>query len=1029
RMKTICVVLFVLGCVCELSLSLDPRDPNVCSLWESFTTSVKESYAQPFDQVKYEENCFEPWNANKCTRHRITYKTLYRQVVKMDYRRRYQCCRGFYESRNKCVHFIICVCRYLCLACDAQHWGPGCRQRCECQSGGECDVIKGSCQCPAGYTGEHCQDPCPEKSFGQGCLQQCRCGTGGFCNKTTGECVCRDGFTGTLCEEPCMRPKRCPPRCPCQNGGICQGRGVCVCPPGWMGAVCTERCPLGRFGPKCANECLCHNGGHCDPEKGQCQCDAGYTGERCNEDCPVGSYGEDCKGVCDCANGARCYNIHGGCLCEPGFKGPRCDHRMCPDGTYGMHCEHRCLCNSQNTLSCHPLKGECTCQPGWAGLYCNETCADGYYGNGCLEPCLCVNGGVCDTVTGQCHCSPGYTGLHCEEICEDGFYGKGCLSPCICVNSKACSPIDGTCFCKEGWRGLDCSIACSEGTWGPGCNFTCQCANKAYCNSADGSCKCTAGWRGASCDEPCPVRQISTVHMYLIYKNQFRRCRSGHSAQAVNTNVTVCMMKDVRVLQASVCVYLAGQATHPISSAGLRCTQQCPEGTWGLQCNQTCSCLNGATCQAHTGTCLCKPGFWGAQCQHMCSAGLFGEKCSLHCPQCVHASSCHHITGNCLCLPGYTGHLCEQACPMGRYGLHCSNVCMCTNNTTCHHQDGLCLCPAGWTGPDCSSLCQTGTFGTNCAQTCSCPPNHSCDPHTGDCVCVPGPGEDCKPEQELSMMVPVSPVEKDSWGAIAGIVVLVILVVLLLAVLLLYRRRQQDKQSNTPVVSFSSTRTVSSEYVVPDVPHSYHHYYSNPSYHTLSQNRPPLPHLPNNQDRAIKNTNNQLFCRLKNMERERRGLFVADTNATLPPGWKHQEPPKDPGAFGIDRSYSYSATLGKHYNKELKDSCVAVSSSSLNSENPYATIKDLPGLPPCPPESSYMEMKSAVPRERSYTEISPPVMTPSTLSYREHCSLGNAVEQEPQNHYDLPINSHIPGHYDLPPVRRPPSPSPRRLPH
>lgn len=104
------------------------------------------------------------------------------------------------------------------------------------------------------------------------------------------------------CEEPCMRPSRCPVRCPCQNGGICQGRGVCVCPPGWMvrnlfffffvkhpflsslslfqGAVCTERCPPGRFGPNCAKECLCHNGGHCDPEKGQCQCDAGYTGER-----------------------------------------------------------------------------------------------------------------------------------------------------------------------------------------------------------------------------------------------------------------------------------------------------------------------------------------------------------------------------------------------------------------------------------------------------------------------------------------------------------------------------------------------------------------------------------------------------------------------------------------------------------------------------------------------------------------------------------------------------------------------------
>lgn len=79
----------------------------------------------------------------------------------------------------------------------------------------------------------------------------------------------------------------------------------------------------------------------------------------------------------------------------------------------------------------------------------------------------------------------------------------------------------------------------------------------------------------------------------------------------------------------------------------------------------------------------------------------------------------------------------------------------------------------------------------------------------------------CFSEKELSMMVPVSPVERDSWGAISGIVVLVILVVLLLAVLLLYRRRQQDKQSNTPVVSFSSTRTVSSEYTVPGEPQEF----------------------------------------------------------------------------------------------------------------------------------------------------------------------------------------------------------------
>lgn len=69
--------------------------------------------------------------------------------------------------------------------------------------------------------------------------------------------------------------------------------------------------------------------------------------------------------------------------------------------------------------------------------------------------------------------------------------------------------------------------------------------------------------------------------------------------------------------------------------------------------------------------------------------------------------------------------------------------------------------------------------------------------------------------QSGSVMVPLPPGERESWGAIGGIVVLVILVVLLLALLLLYRRRQKDKQNNTPTVSFSTTRTVNSEYAVP----------------------------------------------------------------------------------------------------------------------------------------------------------------------------------------------------------------------
>lgn len=260
-------------------------------------------------------------------------------------------------------------------------------------------------------------------------------------------------------------------------------------------------------------------------------------------------------------------------------------------------------------------------------------------------------------------------------------------------------------------------------------------------------------------------------------------------------------------------------------------------------------------------------------------------------------------------------------------------------------------------------------------------------------------------------MMPTSPVAYNSLGAVIGIAVLGSLVVALLALFVGYRHWQKGKEHRHLVVAYSGGHLDSSEYVMPDVPPSYSHYYSNPSYHTLSQcspNPPPPNKVPGSQ----------LFA----------GFQGLDNHSTLPADWKHRrEPP--PGS--LERGPISEEGLG-------------ASVASLSSENPYATIRDLPSLLGSPRESSYVEMKGPPARSppRQPAQVwdsqgrrhpqpqrdSGTYEEPSPLTY-DRDSVGSQPPLPPglpPGHYDSPKNSHIPGHYDLPPVRHPPSPPLRR---
>lgn len=197
--------------------ALNPSDPNTCSFWESFTTTTKQSQFRPFSLLP-SEPCERPWeNPLACPQPTVIYRTVYRQVVKLDHRRRLQCCRGFYESGGACV--------------------PLCEQECV---HGRC-VAPNQCQCVPGWRGDDCSSDCPPTMWGPRCDRPCSCGNSSSCDPWS---------------------------------------GACSCPAGLQPPHCHQACPSGHYGPACQFQCQCH-GAPCDPQTGACFCPPERTGPRC----------------------------------------------------------------------------------------------------------------------------------------------------------------------------------------------------------------------------------------------------------------------------------------------------------------------------------------------------------------------------------------------------------------------------------------------------------------------------------------------------------------------------------------------------------------------------------------------------------------------------------------------------------------------------------------------------------------------------------------------------------------------------
>ncbi|KAK3755526.1 hypothetical protein RRG08_063602, partial [Elysia crispata] len=370
--------------------------------------------------------------------------------------------------------------------------------------------------------------------------------------------------------------------------------------------------------------------------------------------CPPGLFGLECDRQCNCASQeVACLVSTGGCPsgCAAGYTGEDC-WTVCSAGMFGVDCQENCdlHCSGVNN-DCHHVTGSClvSCDPGYKPFpQCSQECESGTYGEDCGYTCStrCLHN-ECDHVTGVCkQCGPGNTGILCDEECPVGFHGPGCSIPCnqFCAGThNECDPVDGSCetACDAGYYPFPfCTDECPVTTYGVGCIEMCSsnCLNR-DCHHVTGKCiQCAAGHTGEACDEICPPGR--------------------HGPECLEHCSVQCAGED------KPCNHITGLCELgclPGYQPSSGCTEKCLRGTFGLNCEKSCS----ATCRSNecdhaTGTChQCVPGYVGGFCNQECPSHTYGTNCGNTCSTDCLDSMCNHVTGICHeCVQGQTGDYC-----------------------------------------------------------------------------------------------------------------------------------------------------------------------------------------------------------------------------------------------------------------------------------------------------------------------------------------------------------------------------------
>ncbi|XP_052690973.1 LOW QUALITY PROTEIN: uncharacterized protein LOC128168852 [Crassostrea angulata] len=623
-----------------------------------------------------------------------------------------------------------------------------------------CDPIEKKCLCPIGFhvaeDGQGCLDVNECDLQPSKCLQGCYNTNGSF------QCYCRPGFklnddkiSCSECEEPYFG-EDCSQICTCGQGmKRCDPVTGCVCKLGWTGENCTvdiNECENNQDTYICGNEKVCQNleGSY------TCNCKEGFqkNGDSCEDI-------DECSDITlnTCADDTNCQNLYGNytCNCKPGFQ------------KYGSHCEDVDECE-KGIANCQQI-----CINTVGGFNCE--CEFGY----ALDD---VKRKTCEEVLDVCSLFPA---LNCSYGCmfdDKNFYKGYCFCPSgyeLDFDNRTCKDIDEcneSSTCQHNCTNLQGSFECACATGysldndGISCKDIDECLQDShcehYCNNTEGSyvCGCRDGYK-------------------LV---NFSKCEDIDECSTIDTGCQNC----TNIPGSFHCSCFKGYVLN--NNTISNCTK-CPEGYYGENCQEECSCGQGSDRCDHITGCYCKPGWTGALCEtdiDECNStdnpcNSYTEECinnygSFICrckegftnstngsckdiDECVRYSPCEHICNNtdgnyvCSCRDGYNlvnYSKCEDIdeCSTIDTGIDgCQN---CTNTPGSFH----CSCSAGYA--------LNSTTLTNChnideckEQTADCALNATCSDTDGGytCTCKPGFEGNGKTCTDIDECVRYSPCE------------------------------------------------------------------------------------------------------------------------------------------------------------------------------------------------------------------------------------------------------------------------------